>query len=66
MTRTESSDFNSLIAVNLAGFFHITTRPIKHMLDRGAGHIVDVWTTLVEYADSTTGRAANPHQGEPE
>jgi len=47
-------DFNSLIAVNLAGFFHITTRAIKHMLDRGAGHIVNVSTTLVEYADSKT------------
>ncbi|MGO8907544.1 MAG: SDR family NAD(P)-dependent oxidoreductase [Solirubrobacteraceae bacterium] len=46
-------DFNALIAVNLAGFFHITTRAIKHMLDHGAGHIVNVSTTLVEYADST-------------
>ncbi len=47
-------DFNALIAVNFAGFFHITTRAIKHMLDRGAGHIVNVSTTMVEYADSTT------------
>src|SRR5271170_3237817 len=47
-------DFNALIAVNLAGFFHITSRAIKHMLDRGAGHIVIVSTTLVEYANSTT------------
>jgi NAD(P)-dependent dehydrogenase (short-subunit alcohol dehydrogenase family) len=47
-------DFNAVIAVNLAGFFHITTRAIKHMLDRGAGHIVNVSTTLVEHAESTT------------
>jgi NAD(P)-dependent dehydrogenase (short-subunit alcohol dehydrogenase family) len=47
-------DFNALIAVNLAGFFHITTRTIKQMLDRGAGHIVNVSTTLVEYAESKT------------
>ena len=47
-------DFNALIAVNLAGFFHITTRAIRHMLDRGAGHIVNVSTTLAEYADSTS------------
>jgi NAD(P)-dependent dehydrogenase (short-subunit alcohol dehydrogenase family) len=47
-------DFNTLIAVNLAGFFHITTRTIKQMLDRGAGHIVNVSTTLVEYAESKT------------
>jgi len=45
-------DFNALITVNLAGFFHITTRTIKHMLDRGRGHVVNVSTTLVEHADS--------------
>jgi NAD(P)-dependent dehydrogenase (short-subunit alcohol dehydrogenase family) len=47
-------DFNALIAVNLAGFFHITTRTIKHMLERGRGHVVNVSTTLVEQADSST------------
>jgi NAD(P)-dependent dehydrogenase (short-subunit alcohol dehydrogenase family) len=46
------ADFNALIAVNLVGFFHITTRTIKHMLDRGRGHVVNVSTTLVEQADS--------------
>jgi NAD(P)-dependent dehydrogenase (short-subunit alcohol dehydrogenase family) len=45
-------DFNALITVNLAGFFHITTRTIKHMLDHGRGHVVNVSTTLVEHADS--------------
>ena len=45
-------DFNALIAVNLAGFFHITTRTIRHMLERGAGHVLNVSTTLVEQADS--------------
>jgi NAD(P)-dependent dehydrogenase (short-subunit alcohol dehydrogenase family) len=47
-------DFNALIAVNLAGFFHMTTRTIKHMLNRGRGHVVNVSTTLVEQADSST------------
>ena len=46
-------DFDALIAVNLRGFFNVTTRAIGHMLDRGAGHIVNVSTTLVEQADST-------------
>ena len=46
-------DFNALIAVNLSGFFHMTTRTIKHMLDQGRGHVVNVSTTLVEYADSS-------------
>jgi NAD(P)-dependent dehydrogenase (short-subunit alcohol dehydrogenase family) len=46
-------DFNDLIAVNLAGFFHMTTRAIRHMLDQGRGHVVNVSTTLVEQADSS-------------
>jgi NAD(P)-dependent dehydrogenase (short-subunit alcohol dehydrogenase family) len=45
-------DFNALVAVNLTGFFHMTTRTIKHMLDQGHGHVVNVSTTLVEQADS--------------
>jgi NAD(P)-dependent dehydrogenase (short-subunit alcohol dehydrogenase family) len=46
-------DFNDLIAVNLAGFFHMTTRAIRHMLDQGSGHVVNVSTTLVEHPDSS-------------
>jgi NAD(P)-dependent dehydrogenase (short-subunit alcohol dehydrogenase family) len=46
-------DFNALIAVNLAGFFHITTRTIEQMLDHGRGHVVNISTALVEQADST-------------
>jgi NAD(P)-dependent dehydrogenase (short-subunit alcohol dehydrogenase family) len=46
-------DFNTLVAVNLAGFFHITTRAIRHMLDQRRGHVVNVSTTLVEQADSS-------------
>ncbi len=46
-------DFNALIAVNLAGFFHITTRTIRHMLDQRRGHLLNVSTTLVEQADSS-------------
>jgi NAD(P)-dependent dehydrogenase (short-subunit alcohol dehydrogenase family) len=47
-------DFNAVVAVNLAGFFHITSRAIKQMLDHGCGHVVNVSTTLVEYAESAT------------
>jgi NAD(P)-dependent dehydrogenase (short-subunit alcohol dehydrogenase family) len=46
------ADFNAIVAVNLAGFFHMTIRTIKHMLDQGRGHVVNVSTTLVEQADS--------------
>ena len=57
-------DFNALIAVNLAGFFHMTTRTIKQMLDQGRGHVVNVSTSLVEQADSSTpSRAARLTKG---
>jgi NAD(P)-dependent dehydrogenase (short-subunit alcohol dehydrogenase family) len=52
-TEYTPEDFNDLIAVNLAGFFHMTTSTIKHMLDQGHGHVVNVSTTLVEQADSS-------------
>ncbi len=45
-------DFNAVIAVNLLGFFNVTTTAIPHMLERGVGHIVNVSTTLVEHAES--------------
>ncbi len=45
-------DFNALVEVNLAGFFHMTTRTIEQMLEQGRGHVVNVSTSLVEQADS--------------
>jgi NAD(P)-dependent dehydrogenase (short-subunit alcohol dehydrogenase family) len=45
-------DFNAMVAVNLSGFFHITTRTIERMLDLGRGHVVNVSTTIVENADA--------------
>jgi len=45
-------DFDALIAINVAGFFHMTTRAIKQMLDQGRGHVVNVSTSLVEQPDS--------------
>jgi NAD(P)-dependent dehydrogenase (short-subunit alcohol dehydrogenase family) len=45
-------DFNAVLAVNVAGFFHISTRAIKHMLELGGGHVLNVSTTLVEQADA--------------
>jgi NAD(P)-dependent dehydrogenase (short-subunit alcohol dehydrogenase family) len=46
-----AEDFGAVIAVNLAGFFHITVRAVRQMLEQGAGHIVNVSTTLAEQAD---------------
>jgi NAD(P)-dependent dehydrogenase (short-subunit alcohol dehydrogenase family) len=48
-----SDDFAATTAVNLAGFFCITQRAIRPMLTQGAGHIVNVSTSLVDHADST-------------
>ena len=46
-------DYTAITSVNLTGFFHITQRAIREMVDRGSGHIVNITTSLVDYADST-------------
>jgi NAD(P)-dependent dehydrogenase (short-subunit alcohol dehydrogenase family) len=46
-------DYAAVTAVNLAGFFHITQRAIRQMVDQGGGHIVNVSTSLVDHADSS-------------
>jgi NAD(P)-dependent dehydrogenase (short-subunit alcohol dehydrogenase family) len=48
-----SDDFAAITAVNLAGFFHISQHAIPAMLTQGAGHIVNISTSLVDHADST-------------
>jgi NAD(P)-dependent dehydrogenase (short-subunit alcohol dehydrogenase family) len=45
-------DYAAITAVNLTGFFHITQRVIRQMLDQGDGHVVNISTSLVENADS--------------
>jgi NAD(P)-dependent dehydrogenase (short-subunit alcohol dehydrogenase family) len=45
-------DYDNVLQVNLGGFFHITQKAIAQMLEQGAGHVVNVTTTLVEYANS--------------
>ena len=42
------ADFASVMAVNLAGFFHVSQRAAREMLRQGAGHIVNLTTTLVD------------------
>lgn len=46
-------EFAFLIGVNLAGFFRITQLAIPHMLEAGAGHIVNITTSLVDHANSS-------------
>jgi NAD(P)-dependent dehydrogenase (short-subunit alcohol dehydrogenase family) len=45
-------DFDSLVAVNLTGFFLMTQGVIPHMLEQGGGHIVNITTSLVDHANS--------------
>jgi len=45
-----AADFESKIATNLAGFFHITQRAAAEMLKQGSGHIVSITTSLTDNA----------------
>jgi NAD(P)-dependent dehydrogenase (short-subunit alcohol dehydrogenase family) len=45
-------DYVAITSVNLAGFFHMTQRAIGQMVAQGAGHVVNVSTSLVEHADA--------------
>jgi NAD(P)-dependent dehydrogenase (short-subunit alcohol dehydrogenase family) len=49
-----ADDYALVVGVNLAGFFWLTQRAIGEMLERGSGHVVNITTTLVDYADSGT------------
>jgi NAD(P)-dependent dehydrogenase (short-subunit alcohol dehydrogenase family) len=46
-------DYRAVMGVNVAGFFNVTQRAIAEMLKQGGGHVVNITTTLVDYADST-------------
>jgi NAD(P)-dependent dehydrogenase (short-subunit alcohol dehydrogenase family) len=45
-------DYQLVVAVNLTGFFLVTQRVIAAMLKSGGGHVVNISTTMVEYANS--------------
>jgi len=42
------SDFEALVGVNVAGFFHVSRRAAEFMLQQGSGHIVTITTSLVD------------------
>jgi NAD(P)-dependent dehydrogenase (short-subunit alcohol dehydrogenase family) len=46
-------EFDSLIDVNLAGFFRITQLAVPHLLAQGGGHIVQITTSLVDHPNSS-------------
>ena len=45
-------DYAHVVSVNLTGFFILTQRAIGEMVGHGGGHIVNITTPLVDYADS--------------
>ncbi|WP_159800940.1 SDR family NAD(P)-dependent oxidoreductase [Arthrobacter zhaoguopingii] len=51
-TEYTKEDYDRVVQVNLGGFFYVTQQAISRMLEQGSGHVVNVTTTLVEYANS--------------
>ena len=49
-----AEDYAEVVGVNLTGFFRLTQLAISHMLARGTGHVVNITTTLVDVADSSS------------
>ncbi len=47
-----AEDYATIVGVNLTGFFLLTQRVIVEMLKHGSGHVVNITTTLVDYASS--------------
>jgi NAD(P)-dependent dehydrogenase (short-subunit alcohol dehydrogenase family) len=49
-TEYTTQDFETMVGINVAGFFHLTQRAIPLMQAAGGGHVVNITTTLVESA----------------
>jgi NAD(P)-dependent dehydrogenase (short-subunit alcohol dehydrogenase family) len=47
-----TDDYAAVTAMNLARFFHVTQRAIRQMLIQGAGHVVNITTSLADHANS--------------
>jgi len=47
-------DYQLAVSVNMTGFFLVTQRVITEMLKGGGGHIVNISTSMVEHAHSTS------------
>jgi NAD(P)-dependent dehydrogenase (short-subunit alcohol dehydrogenase family) len=51
-TEYTQADYDAILAVNAAGFFHITQIAIAEMVKRTSGHVVQITTSLVDHANS--------------
>ncbi|MHA6205261.1 SDR family NAD(P)-dependent oxidoreductase [Dyella soli] len=49
-TSYTAEDYAQVMAVNVAGFFHITQLALAEMEKQGSGHVVSVTTSLVDHA----------------
>lgn len=52
-TQYTEADYATVLAVNMAGFFHITQCALGEMEKRQTGHVVQITTTLAERASSS-------------
>lgn len=43
-------DFDTLITTNVRGFFNLTQPVLRHMVERGHGHVISITTSLAENA----------------
>jgi NAD(P)-dependent dehydrogenase (short-subunit alcohol dehydrogenase family) len=50
-TEYTDEDFALVLAVNVGSFFHLTRRVAAEMVKQGAGHIVQITTSLVDHAN---------------
>ena len=48
-----ADDYAAMVGVNLTGFFWLTQRAVAEMVKRGRGHVVNITTTLADYASSS-------------
>ncbi|MGX1274283.1 SDR family NAD(P)-dependent oxidoreductase [Streptomyces phaeoluteigriseus] len=51
-TEYTDEDYDSVVGVNVRGFFEVSRPAITVMLSRGGGHVVNVSTSLVDNADA--------------
>jgi NAD(P)-dependent dehydrogenase (short-subunit alcohol dehydrogenase family) len=51
-TEYTEEDYAKIVGVNLTAAFRLTQRAVAAMLAQGGGHVVNITTTLVDYANS--------------
>jgi NAD(P)-dependent dehydrogenase (short-subunit alcohol dehydrogenase family) len=46
------ADFTAMVAVNVAGFFHVSQAAIVQMLKQGSGHVVNMAASIADHPNS--------------